>query len=113
MKIISQDEQKYVKHDVPNTKREMSNISPWYSTINATVNKPIEISIEIVDSTLNTRQSSTQNNKYQVSHKHDYFSWWWTHSRPKHVEIDKYTKNKLYTKLVLFERLYRDARSTK
>jgi len=35
------------------------------------------------------------------------------HSRPKHVEIDKYTKNKLCTKLVLVSRLYRDARSTK
>ena len=22
------------------------------------------------------------------------FSWWWAHSRPKHVETDKYTKNK-------------------
>ena len=27
--------------------------------------------------TLHTRQSSTQNNKYQVSHKHNYFSWRW------------------------------------
>ena len=44
--------------------------------------------------TLHTRQSSTQNNKYQVSHKHSCFSWWWAHSGPKHVEIDKYTKNK-------------------
>jgi hypothetical protein len=35
------------------------------------------------------------------------------HSRPKCVEIDKYTKNKLFIKLVLFRRLYRDARSTK
>jgi len=45
-------------------------------------------------STLHTRQSSTQNNKYQVSHKHSFISWWWAHSRPKHVEIDrcKYTK---------------------
>ena len=39
--------------------------------------------------------------------------WWWAHSRPKHVEIDKCTKNKLCTRLVLFTRLYRDARSTK
>jgi len=53
---------------------------------------------------LHTRQSSTQNNKYQVSQKHRCFSWWWAHSRPKHVEIDKYTKNKLCTKLVLFTR---------
>jgi len=64
-------------------------------------------------STVHTRQSSTQNNKYKVSHKHSCFSWWWTHICPKHVEIDKYTKNKLCTKLVLFTRLYRDARSTK
>jgi hypothetical protein len=55
--------------------------------------------------TLHTRQSSTQNNKYQVSHKHSCFSWWWARSRPKHVEIDKYAKNKLCTKLALFTRL--------
>ena len=43
--------------------------------------------------TLRTRQSSTQDNKYQVSHNHSCISWWWAHSRPKHVEIDrcKYT----------------------
>jgi len=35
------------------------------------------------------------------------------HSCPKHAEIDKYTKNKLCTKLALFTRLYRDAKSTK
>jgi len=62
---------------------------------------------------LHTRQSFTQNNKYQVSHKHSCFSWWWAYGRPKHVHIDKYTKNKLCTKLVLFTRLYRDVRSTK
>jgi len=60
-------------------------------------------------STLHTRQSSTQNNKYHVSQKHHCFS----HGRPKHIEIDKYTKNKLCTKLVLFTRLYRGAQSTK
>jgi len=32
-----------------------------------------------------------------------------TYSRLKHVDIDKYTKNKLCTKLALFKRLYRDA----
>jgi len=31
-------------------------------------------------------QSSIKNNKYQVSHKYRCFSWWWAHSRPKHVE---------------------------
>jgi len=45
--------------------------------------------------------------RYQVSHKHSCFSWWWAHSHPKHVEIDKYiknkyTKNKLCTKLAIF-----------
>ena len=35
--------------------------------------------------TLHTIQSSTQNNKYQMSHKHSCFSWWWAHSRPKYI----------------------------
>ena len=47
------------------------------------------------NSTQHTRQLSTQNNKHQVSHKHRCFYWWWAHSRPKHVEIERYTKNKL------------------
>jgi hypothetical protein len=64
-------------------------------------------------STLPTRQSSTQNNKYQASHKHSCFSWWLAHSCPKYVDIDKYAKNKyaenqLCTKLALFTRIYRD-----
>jgi len=40
--------------------------------------------------------------KHQVSHKHIFFSWWLAHSRLKYVQTDKYTKNKLCTKLVLF-----------
>jgi hypothetical protein len=44
-------------------------------------------------STLHTRQSSIQNNKYQVLHKYSCFSQWWAHSRPKHVEKrNKHTK---------------------
>ena len=43
-------------------------------------------------STLHTRQSSIQNHKYQESHKYSCFSWWWAHSCPKQVQIDKYTK---------------------
>jgi hypothetical protein len=38
-------------------------------------------------STLHTRQSTTQNSKYQMSHKHSCVFWWWAHIRPKHVEI--------------------------
>ena len=45
---------------------------------------------------LYTRQSSIQKNNYQVSHKHSCICWWWVHSSPKHVEIDKYKY--LYTK---------------
>jgi len=30
-------------------------------------------------------QSSTQSDKYQASHEQSCFSWWWAHSRPKHV----------------------------
>jgi len=44
---------------------------------------------------LQTRQSSTQSDKYQVSHRYTYFSWWWAHSCPKHVEKrNKHTKKK-------------------
>jgi len=32
-----------------------------------------------------TRQSSTQSDKNHVSHMYSCFSWWWAHSRPKHV----------------------------
>jgi len=42
---------------------------------------------------LHTRQSSTQNNKFQVSYKSNCFSWWWAHSHPKCVEKrNKHTK---------------------
>jgi len=41
---------------------------------------------------MHTSQSNIQYNKQQVSHKYSCFSWWWAHSRPKHVEIEKYTK---------------------
>ena len=49
----------------------------------------------------------------EESQKYSYFTLCWAHSRSKHVEIDKYTENKLCTKLVLFTRLDRNARSTK
>jgi hypothetical protein len=42
---------------------------------------------------MHTRQSSTQGDKYQVSHRYSYFSWWWAHSLQKHVEKrNKHTK---------------------
>jgi hypothetical protein len=43
---------------------------------------------------MHTRQSSTQNNKNQVSQKHSFFSWWWAHSGPKHVEKRNKHSNK-------------------
>ena len=59
--------------------------------------------------TLHTRQSFIQSDKYQVSHRYSYFSWWWAHSHPKQVENrNKHTK-KLCTKSTLFTRLYKDA----
>jgi hypothetical protein len=45
------------------------------------------------NSTLHTRQSSTYSNKYEVSHRYSYFSWWWAHSCLKYVEKrNKHTK---------------------
>jgi len=41
-----------------------------------------------------TRQSSIQSDKYQVSHRNSCFSWWWAHSCPKHAE----KRNKLTKK---------------
>jgi len=42
---------------------------------------------------MHTRQSSIQNNKYQMSQKYICFSWWWAHSRLKHEEKrNKHTK---------------------
>ena len=40
------------------------------------------------------RQSSIQSDKYQVSHRYSYFSWWWAHNCPKHLE----KRNKYITK---------------
>jgi hypothetical protein len=53
---------------------------------------------------LYTRQSSTQNNKYQVSqHRYSCFSWWWAH-RPKHVEKrNKHTKKNCAPSWLYFE----------
>jgi len=37
---------------------------------------------------LSSNAYQTVIHKYQVSHKRSCSSWWWAHSRPKHVEID-------------------------
>ena len=43
---------------------------------------------------LHTRQSSIENNKYQLSHRYSYFSWRWARSHPKHVaKINKQLRN--------------------
>jgi hypothetical protein len=47
---------------------------------------------------MHTRQSSTQSDKHQMTHRCSYFSWWWAHSRPKHVERrNKHTKKNCVT----------------
>ena len=62
-----------------------------------------------VGCTLHTRQSSTQNNKYQVSHWYSYFSWWWAHSRPKHVEKrNKHTKKNCAPSWLYLQDLHED-----
>jgi len=43
-----------------------------------------------IKSTLHTRQSSKQSDKYQVAHRYSCFSWWWAHSRLKHVQKKTY-----------------------
>ena len=77
-----------------------------YNCVCATLGTCYSVWTTVWYSTLHTRQSFTQNNKYQVSHKHSCFSWWWVYSRLKHVQTDKYTKNKLWNNLALFTRLY-------
>jgi len=43
------------------------------------------------------RLSSTQSDKYQVSHWYSNFSWWWAHRCPKHVEKrNKYTRKTVH-----------------
>jgi len=37
---------------------------------------------------LHTRQSSTENDKYELSHRYSYFSRWWAHNRPKHIKLN-------------------------
>jgi len=47
----------------------------------------------VIHSTLHTRQSSIQNNKYQVLHQYSCFSWWLAQSRPKQAQKrNKHTK---------------------
>jgi hypothetical protein len=43
--------------------------------------------LEWYHSILRTRPSAMQNNKYQLSHKYSYSSWWWAWRDPKHVEV--------------------------
>jgi len=36
--------------------------------------------LSFIPSCIPVSQSSTQSDKYQVSHKYSYFSWWWAQS---------------------------------
>ena len=52
--------------------------------------------------------------KYQVSHRYNYFSWWWEHSRLKHVEKrNKHTKKSCASSWLYLQNYFRDAQSTK
>jgi len=74
---------------------------------------PIISRKKCVFATISTCYSVWMTAWYAGWNEHSFSSWLWTQSRPKHVKIDKQTKNKLYTKLVLFTILHRDARSRK
>ena len=58
-----------------------------------------------VEFTLHTRQSSTQNNKYQESHKQSSFSWWLSgmqqhmllHTRQSSIQNNKYKVSHRYS----------------
>jgi len=48
-----------------------------------------------------------------VSHRHSYFSWWWAHGRPKHVEKrNKYIKKKFAPSWFIYK-IIQGCRSTK
>jgi hypothetical protein len=56
-----------------------------------------------------TGQSLTKSDKYHVSHRYSYFSWWWAHSRPKHVEKrNKLTKRNCSPSWLYLQDLIRD-----
>ena len=42
-----------------------------------------------------------------MSHKYSYFSWWWTHSRPKHVESTKFALfTRYFFQIYVVEKVY-------
>ena len=67
-----------------------------------------------VGCTMSTRQSSVQCDKYQSSHTNSYFSWWWAHNRPKHVErTNKRTKKNCEPIWFFINTITHGCRSTK
>ena len=62
----------------------LETVVPWDDDIVVSAGKLRKMCDSL--SELHTRQSSTQSDKYQVSHRYSYFSWWWAHSREKLVE---------------------------
>jgi hypothetical protein len=74
----------------------------------------MQVGVKIKHAYQTVSHTHTQCDKYQVLYWYIYFFWWWAHSCPKHVENrNKHTKKELCTGLVLFTKLYKDARSTK
>ena len=75
------------------TSTQVRRLHPAYQTVIHTQWQIPSVAQIRFHSTLHTRQSSTQSDKYQVSHRYSYFSWWWAHSRTKLVEKrNKHTK---------------------
>ena len=98
------------------TKLNKTNAAIWYNK-RCGLKKltPNYISIKINGNNPQCRKTKTSHPHRITSTKcriNSCFSRWWAHSCPKHVEIDKYTKNKytkkkLCTDLALFKRLQR------
>jgi hypothetical protein len=67
--------------------------SGWLSGMQGAIKLGMKLQKLQFHSTLHSRQSSTHSDKYQVLHRYSYFSWWWAHSPPKHLQKrNKHTK---------------------
>ena len=63
---------------------------------------------------LHTRRSSTQSGIYHILHWYSWFSRWWAHGCPKHVQNrNKYSWKRTLRQVRYLKRILRDARSTK
>ena len=78
-------------------------------TSSAYAESPLRVNIKCILSSfqrlqLHTRRSSTQIYIYHMTYWYNEFTWWWTHSCPKHVKNrNKHKWKELYVKLVIYK----------